>query len=122
MAHLPLIDKRVQDMLHHDIIEPAASPWCSNIVLIRKRDNSLRFCIDYCRANDLVVKNRFPLARVNSCLEVQGGSKYFFPCDLRQGYWQTLIAEQGRDKTVFIARKGQGRFKVLSFGPSNAPS
>ena len=62
VAHLPLIDQHVEEMIQHDVIEPAASPWCSNVVLIRKQDGSLRFCVDYRTLNLCIHKDNFPLA------------------------------------------------------------
>lgn len=121
-AHLPIIDQHVEDMLRNDIIEPAASPWCSNVVLIKKKDNTLRFCIDYRALNACTYRDNFPLARIDACLEALGGSKFYSTMDLRSGYWQTVITESDRDKTSFCTRKGQWRFKVLSFGLCNAPS
>jgi len=121
-AHLPYIDATVEDMLKNDIIEPAASPWASNVVLIKKKDGGLRFCVDYRHLNNVTYKDSFPLARIDSCLEALGGNTYFSTMDLRAGYWQTVIREGDRDKTAFITRKGQFRFKVLSFGLCCAPS
>lgn len=121
-AHLPYIDATVEDMLKHDIIEPAASPWASNVVLIKKKDGGLRFCVDYRHLNNVTYKDSFPLARIDSCLEALGGNTFFSTMDLRAGYWQTVIRKQDRDKTAFITRKGQFRFKVLSFGLCCAPS
>ena len=109
-------------MLQHDIVEPAASPWCSNIVLIRKSDGGLRFCVDYRQLNELTYKDTYPLPRIDMCLNALGGSKLFSTMDLRAGYWQTLIDERDRDKTCFVTRKGTYRFKVLSFGLANAPA
>ena len=82
----------------------------------------MRFCIDYRKVNDLIKKDKFPLPKIDTCLDMLNGSKYFSSCDLRQGYWQTMIDERDRDKTAFVTRKGQWRFKVLSFGLCNAPS
>jgi len=121
-AHLPYIDATVDDMLKHDIIEPAASPWASNVVLIKKKDGGLRFCIDYRHLNNVTYKDCFPLARIDSCLESLGGNTFFSTMDLRAGYWQSIIRKCDRDKTAFITRKGQFRFKVLSFGLCCAPS
>jgi len=122
MAHLPVIDQHVQEMLQHDIVEPAASPWSSNIVLIRKSDGGLRFCVDYRQLNELTYKDTYPLPRIDMCLNALGGSRLFSTLDLRAGYWQTLIDERDRDKTCFVTRKGTYRFKVLSFGLANAPA
>ena len=121
-TQLALIDQHVDAMRQHDVTEPAASPWCSNVVMVKKRDGTVRFCIDYRKVNDLIRKDKFPLPKIDTCLDILNGSKYFSSCDLRQGYWQTLIEECDRDKTAFVTRKGQWRFKVLSFGLCNAPS
>ena len=122
MSYLPTIDQHVDEMLRHDIVEPAASPWCSNVVLIRKSDGGLRFCIDYRQLNELTYKDSYPLPRIDMCLSSLGGSSFFSTLDLRAGYWQTLIHEEDRDKTCFVTRRGTFRFKVLSFGLANAPA
>jgi len=94
-------------MLRHDVIEPAASPWCSNVVMVKKKDGSMRFCIDYRKTNELIKKDHFPLPKIDTCLDMLNGSTWFSSCDLRQGYWQTVIEEADRDKTAFVTRKGQ---------------
>jgi len=109
-------------MLSHDVIEPAASPWCLNVVMVRKKDGSMRFCIDYRKTNNLIKKDKFPLPKIDTCLDMLNGSRFFSSCDLRQGYWQTVLDERDRDTTAFVTRKSQCRFKVLSFGLCNAPS
>jgi len=119
---LPVIDEHADQMLRHNVIEPAAAPWSSNVFMVRKRDGSMHFCIDYWKVNDLIKKDKFPLPKVDTCLDMLNGSRYFSSCDLRQGYWQTFLDERDRDKTAFVTRKGQWRFKVLSFGLCNAPS
>jgi len=121
-SQLAMIDEQVEDMLHHDIIEPAASPRCSNVVMVRKKDGAMRFCMDYRKVNDLIIKDKFPLPKIDTFFDQLNGSHYFSSCHLRQGYWQTVISEEGRDKTAFVTRKGQWRFKVQSFGVCNAPS
>jgi len=60
-AQLPVIDEHVQNMLEHDVIEPAASPWCSNVVMVRKQDGTMQLCIDYHKLNGLTTKDKFPL-------------------------------------------------------------
>jgi len=104
------------------MIEPAASPWCSNVVMVRKQDGTMLLCIGYRILNSLTVKDKFPLPKIDTCLDTLNGCELFSTCDLRWGYWQTEIDERDRDKTAFVTRKGQWRFKVLSFGLANAPS
>jgi len=99
-------------MLEHDIIEPAASPWCSNVVLVRKADGGLRFCIDYRQLNELTYKDTYPLPRIDMCLSALGDSRWFSTLDLRAGYWQTLI-RRDRDKTCFVTRRALSDLKCL---------
>jgi len=66
------------------VIEPATSPWCSNVVMVKKKDSSMRFCIDYRKTNELIKKDHFPLPKIDTCLDMLNGSKWFSSCDLRQ--------------------------------------
>ena len=122
MAYLPIIDEHVEQMLANDICEPSTSPWASNIVLVKKSDGSLRFCIDYRQLNNLTVKDSYPLPRIDTCFDALGGAKFFSTLDLRQGYWQVENDPETADKTTFITRKGAFKFKVLPFGLCNAPA
>jgi len=130
-AYLDIIDEQVDLMLKHDIIEPACSPFASNVVLVLKkgeRDSDgretrpVRFCNDYRRLNAMTYKDSFPLPRIDSCLDMLAGSKYFATLDMSCSFWQTEVHPEDRDKTAFITRKGQFRYKVLSFGLANSPS
>jgi len=115
------IDEQIEKMLTTNVIEPCASPWVSNVVLAKKSDGTLRFCVDYRRLNDCTYKDSFPLPHIDSCLDALGGSSYFSTMDLRSGFWQVAVDERDADKTAFSTRKGQFRFKVLSFGLANFP-
>jgi len=79
-------------------------------------------CVDYRKLNGLTTKDKFPLPKIDTCLDTLNGCEFLSTCDLRWGYWQTEIDECDRDKTAFVTCKGQWRFKVLSFGLANAPS
>jgi len=76
-----MIDEQVEDMLRHDIIEPAASPWCSSVVMVRKKDGAMRFCIDYRKVNDLIIKDKFPLPKIDMFFDMLNGSHYLSSCD-----------------------------------------
>ena len=86
MAHLPVIDEHVDKMLQNDIIEPSSSPWASNVVLVRKADNSLRFCVDYRKLNLLSVKDSYPLPRIDTSFDALGEAKFFSTLDLQSAY------------------------------------
>jgi len=106
IAHLDFIDNQVDQMLRAGVIEPSSSPWSSNVVLAKKSDGSLRFCVDYGRLNDLTYKDSFPLPRIDTCLDALGGSMYFSTMDLTSGFWQVSIDPRDADKTAFVTRKG----------------
>ena len=122
MAYLPVIDEHVDKMLANDVCEPSVSPWASNVVLVKKSDGTLRFCVDYRQLNNLTTKDSYPLPRIDTCFDALGGARYFSTLDLRQGYWQVENDPESSDKTTFITRKGSFKFKVLPFGLSNAPA
>jgi len=71
----------------------------------------MRLCIDYRKLNGLTVKDKFPLPKIDTCLDALNGCEFFSTCDLRWGYWQTEIDERDRNKTAFVTRKGQWRLK-----------
>ena len=122
-AYLPVIDEHVEDMRRRDIIEPGTGPWASNVVLVRKPDSSLRFCVDFRSVNALTLKDAYPLPRIDSCLEALGSAKYFSTLDAGSAYWQVPMADEAsRDRTAFVTRQGLWRFKVLPFGCCNAPA
>ena len=122
LPHLQEIDRQVHDMLAQDVIEPSSSPWSSNVVIVKKKDNSLRFCIDYRKLNDVTVKDSYPLPRITDCLDALGTGRYFSTFDLRSGYFQVLMEEADKGKTSFVTRSGLYQFKVMPFGVTNGPA
>jgi len=122
VAHLDIIDQQVDEMMRHDLVEPAASPWSSNVVMVRKKDGSFRLCVDYRALNSVTYKDTYPLPHVDTCLGSMNGATWFSTLDLRSGYHNIPIKESDRDKTTFITRRGCFRYKVLPFGCTTAPS
>ena len=120
--HLERIDEGIEEMTKHGIIEPATSPWASNIVLVRKKDGSIRLCVDYRRINAITYKDSYPLPLIYNCLNALAGSSWFSTLDLRAGYYNIPIAECDRDKSAFVTRSGCFRFTVMPFGMTCAPS
>nr|KAE8922277.1 hypothetical protein PF009_g27457 [Phytophthora fragariae] len=105
-----LIIKEVDDMLSNQVIEPGEGAWGFSVVIVRKKDGSVRFCIDYRSLNAVTVKDVYPLPRVDETLEALHGSQRFTSLDLHSGYWQLGVAKEDRAKTAFTTRRGLFQF------------
>ncbi|MEW8548469.1 MAG: reverse transcriptase domain-containing protein, partial [Candidatus Thiodiazotropha sp.] len=116
------LQKQVDEMLEQDIIEPSKSPWSSPVVLVKKKDGSFRFCVDYRRLNAVTCKDAHPLPRVDDCLDALSGSKVFSTLDCASGYWQVEMNLEDREKTAFSTGENLFQFKVMPFGLTNAPA
>ena len=122
LAHLETIDEQVDEMLRHGIIEPAASPWASNIMMAKKKDGSIRLCVDYKNLNQITYQDTYPLPHIDTCLNALQGASWYSTLDLRSGYHNIPIRESDKDKTAFITRRGSFRYNVMPFGLTCAPS
>ena len=114
--------KLIQEMLDKDVIQHSSSPWASPVVLARKKDGSVRFCIDYRKLNAVTRKDAYPLPRVDDTLDTLAGSRWFSTLDLISGYWQVEMRPEDRQKTAFCTPEGLFEFKVMPFGLCNAPA
>jgi transposase InsO family protein len=122
ITYLSEIDRQLDDMRKQGIVEPSASPWASNIVVVAKKDGSLRMCIDYRGVNNVTRKDSYPLPRITDCLDALGSATYFSTFDLRSGYFQIAMEDEAKDKTSFVTRRGSFRFTSMPFGLCNAPA
>jgi hypothetical protein len=108
-------------MAEQGVIEPSASQWSSNILVVKKKDNSLRFCVDFHQLNDVTRKDSHPLPRIDDTLDASSGAKCFSTLDFRSGYWQVGISEEDRPKTAFLfPGGGLWQFTFMAFGLCNA--
>jgi len=119
-SHQEAIDQQVSDMLRQGVIEPASSPWASNVVLAKKKDGTLRCCINYRQLNEVTRKDAYPLPRIDACLDAMAGSGIFSTFDLRSGFHQVAMEQRDADKTAFRTRRGIFRFRTMPFGLCNA--
>lgn len=102
-------------MLDAKIIKRSQSPWSAPIVLIKKKDDSTRFCIDHRKLNQITKINSHPLAHIDEILAQLGNAKYFSNYDLRSGYWQTAMDEKGQEMAAFTCFKGLFEFNCMPF-------
>ena len=114
-------EKEVKSMLEQGIIEPSNSPWYSSVCLVRKKDGSIRFCVDYKLLNDCPIKDSYPLPRISDCLDSLVWARYFSMMNLASWYWQIRVKEEDRPKTAFVIKTGLYQFLVIPFGLANAP-
>ena len=112
----------VQEMLNQGVIKPSKSPWASPVVLVEKKDGTVRFCVDYRRLNAVTKMEVFPLPRIDDSLDMLAKSKYFSTLDLASGFWQVEMEPSSREKTAFVTHSGLYEFNVMPFGLVNAPS
>ena len=116
------VTKLLEEMLEKGIIKPSCSPWASPIVLVKKKDGTTRFCVDYRKLNTITRKDAYPLPRIDETLDTLQGAKWFSTLDLASGYWQVELSEESQDRTAFCTPNGLFEFKVLPFGLCNAPA
>ena len=112
----------LQSMKDAGVIEPSNSQWASPPVLVRKKDGSWRYCIDFRALNTVTVKDAYPLPLIDDCLDSLSGKSVFCTLDMNSGYWQIPVAAEDKDKTAFMTRYGLYQFLRLPFGLSNAPA
>ena len=113
----------LQELLEAGVIRKSRSPWASNIVLVRKKDQSLRLCVDFRQLNKRTVKDAYALPRIEDILEGLGGSKYYSVLDMKSGYYQVEVTEECKPMTAFtVGPLGFFEYNRLAFGLSNAPA
>ena len=116
------IGKEVRKLLEEGYIRPSMSPWGAPVVLAKKKDGTMRFCIDFRKLNDVTKKDAYPLPRIEECLDALNGSQYFSTMDLASGYWQVAMDPVDREKTAFTTHVGLYEWNVMPFGLCNAPA
>ena len=97
-----MVKQMLDDMLSKEVIEPAAGPWSSPIVLVPKKDGSIRFCVDFRRLNSLTKKDAQPLPRIDDTLDALSVARWFSTLDLASGYWQVEVDPADKEKTAFV--------------------
>ncbi|CAF4468330.1 unnamed protein product [Didymodactylos carnosus] len=116
-----ILAEHIQQVEKNYLIRRSTSPWASPVVLIKKKDGSTRFCVDYRKLNNITKKDSYPLPHMGETINRLGGHQYFTKLDLKSGYFQIPIQEDDKEKTAFILQDGHWEFNVLPQGLKNAP-
>ena len=119
-AELKELKEQLEDLLHKGFLRPSISPWRAPVLFVKKKDGTIRLCIDYWELNKITIKNKYPLPRIDDLFDELSGATVFSNIDLRFGYHQLRIKNEDILKTAFRTRYSHYEFTVTPFGLTDA--
>jgi len=121
-SELGELKKKLEELLEKQFIRSSVSLWGALVLLVKKKDGSMRLCVDYRQLNKVTIKNRYPLPRIDDLMDQLVGAEVFSKIDLRSGYHLIRVKAEDVSKTAFRTRYGHYEYYVMPFGVTNAPS
>ncbi|CAF1357520.1 unnamed protein product [Didymodactylos carnosus] len=115
------LTEETSKLFRQGIVEHSSSPWSSSVVLVKKKDGGIRFCVDFSKLNEITTKDRSPLPRIDDIFDNLSDSEYFTTLDFKSGYHQISLDRKDRPKTAFSTRDNRYQFTVLPQGVTNGP-
>ena len=119
-AELRELKAQLEELLSKGFIRPSISPWGAPVLFVKKKDGSLRLCIDYRQLNKVTIRNQYPIPRIDELFDQLQGSRVYSKIDLRSVYHQLRVQESDVPKTAFMTR--YGHYEFLPFGLTNSPT
>ena len=119
-AELKELKAALKDLLDIGFVKLSISPRGSSVIFVKKKDGSLRMCIDYQQLNKVTIKSNYPLPRIDNLYDPPQGTSYYFKTYLRSGYQQLRLIDEDIPKSSFRKRYGHYEFRLMSFGLTNA--
>jgi hypothetical protein len=116
------LKKQIKELQDKGFIRSSSSPWGAPVIFVDKKDGTQRICVDYWSLNEVTIKNKYPLPRIDDQFDQLRGACVFSKIDLRSGYHQLKIRARDMPKTAFTTRYGLYEYTVMSFGLTNAPA
>ncbi|EEC11289.1 polyprotein of retroviral origin, putative, partial [Ixodes scapularis] len=120
LAVQDVVENEITEMLKLDVIERCTSSYNAPVVIVKKKDGSNRFCIDYRRLNDVIHPDAEPIPRIDMTLVKAGQKRFFSKLDVAKGYWQIPMDDHAKEKTSFSSTSGHYQFKFMPFGLKTA--
>ena len=116
------LKKQLEELIEKGFVRPNISPWGAPVLFVKKKDDSMRLCVDYRELNKVTIKNKYTLPRIEDLFDQLHGAAVFSKIDLRTGYHQLRIKRDDIPKTAFRTRYEHYEFTVMPFGLTNAPA